>query len=86
MDTEWQKACSRKGGGGKRRGKLKCEVVITTAEEEAKLKGVGITLKMGRTMQKQDGAKEFGIISSQGRSFQGASPPFLPSRVQGGRW
>lgn len=75
-----------KGRQGKRRGKLKCEVAITTAEEGAKFKGVGITLKMGRTTRKQDGEKEFGIISRQGRSFQGASPPFLPSRVQGGRW
>lgn len=86
MDTKWQKACSQKGGGGKRRGKLKCKVAITTAGEGAKFKGVGITLIMGRTMRKQDEDKEFGMICSQGRSFQGASPPFLPSRVQGGRW
>lgn len=86
MDRERQKACSQKGGGGKRRGILKCEVAITTAEAAAKFKGIGITLKISRAMEKQDGAKGFGIISSEGKSFQGGSPPFLPSRVQGGRW
>lgn len=75
-----------KGRWGKKRGKLKCEVAITTAEAAATFKGVGITLKISRTMHKQGGTKGFVIISSQEKSFQGGSPPFLPSRVQGGRW
>jgi len=82
----WTPSGSKPAHKRKRKGKLKREVAVTTAEEGTKFKGVSITLKMGRTMQKQDGAKEFEIISSQGRSFQGASPPFLPSRFQGGRW
>lgn len=50
MDTEWQKACSKKRGRRKRRAKLRCEIAITTEEEGAKIRGVGMTLKIGRTM------------------------------------
>lgn len=35
-----------------------------SAEEGAKFKELVITLKIDKTMWKQDGAKEFGIVSS----------------------
>lgn len=49
-----------------------------SAEEGAKFKVV-LTLKTGKTMWNQDVAKEFGIVSSQGRILQAASSPFLLS-------
>lgn len=47
-----------------------------SAEEGAEYKEL-ITLKIDKTMRKEDGAKEFGIVSSQGRILQAASSPFL---------
>lgn len=47
-----------------------------SAEEGAEYKEL-ITLKIGKTMRREDGAKEFGIVSSQGRILQAASSPFL---------
>lgn len=57
-----------------------------SAEEGAKFKEVVTTLKIGKTTRKEDGAKEFGIVSSQERILQAASSPFLLSGSLRRKW